>query len=209
MNRDGRNGRHPRQVARPGGIRQRICAEAARIMAEEGMRDFQTAKRKAAHRLSHSETRDWPSNGEIDEALRAYLDLFHGHRRIQTLERLRRIALQAMQALAAYEPRLVGPVLSGTVTAFSPIELHVIADQPEDIALLLQERRIPHDQQERQMRFGGDRQRPVPTFSFRADGAVVDICVFSREAMREPPLSPVDGQPMERAGLTAVERLVS
>ncbi len=177
-------------------------------MAEEGVSDFQTAKRKAAHRLGHPETRDWPTNREIESALREYLDLFHGARRLQTLARLRRIALEAMRALAAYDPRLVGPVLSGTVTPYSAIELHVAADQSEDIALLLLERRIPHDSFERQMRYGGDRQRAVPGFSFRADGTVVNIWVFTPEAMREPPLSPVDGRPMERAGLAAVERLL-
>jgi len=208
MNRHGRAARHPKHPARPGGIRQRICAEAARIMAAEGMRDFQTAKRKAAARLNHPETRDWPSNREIEEALRAYLDLFHGDQRLETLGQLRRIALEAMHALADHEPRLVGAVLSGTVTPYSPIELHVVADQSEDIALLLEERGIPHDQRERPMRFGGDRQRAVPTFSFRAGGTLVNICVFSPEAMREPPLSPVDGRPMERAGLAAVQRLV-
>lgn len=205
----GRIARHARTARAQDQVRYHICAEAARIMAEEGVRDYQTVKRKAAARLGHPETRDLPSNREIETALRQYLELFHGARRTQTLKSLRALALEAMRFLAAFDPRLAGAVLSGTVTPYSGIELHVAADSPEQIALLLHEHHIPCDQHERRLRFGGDRQLSVPTFSFRADDTVVEICVFGHEAMREPPLSPVDGKPMQRAGRAEVERLLA
>src|SRR3990167_6464188 len=97
-------------------LRQHIATDAARIMAEEGVRDFQTAKRKAAARLGLPETKHLPGNDEVDSALQEYLRLFHGGRLTQSVRRLRELAAEAMRFLSKFDPRLVGPVLSGTVT---------------------------------------------------------------------------------------------
>src|SRR3990167_7324300 len=97
-------------------LRRQIAAHAARIMAEEGVRDFHAAKRKAAARLGLPETKHLPGNDEVDAALQEHLRLFHGGRLNQSVRRLRELAAEAMRFLSKFDPRLVGPVLSGTVT---------------------------------------------------------------------------------------------
>lgn len=189
--------------------RQRVIFEAARIMAEEGVRDFQTAKRKAVERLDLVDNRYLPRNEEIQAALEERLRLFHGERLARDLRRLRTLALEAMRFLAPFEPRLVGPVLIGAVTPESEIQLHVTADTPEQVGLHLQEHRIPYEQGERRIRFGGDRHETLPTYRVIADGAAVELCVFDARAVREAPLSPIDGRPMRRAGLREVENLLT
>lgn len=188
--------------------RARIATEAARIMAEEGVRDFQMAKRKAIARLSLAEQRDLPTNEEIDAALTEHLQLFHGPRLARHARRLREIAAQAMSFLAAFEPRLVGPVLAGTVTPGAEIQLHVRADAPEQVGFFLQEHGIPYRLGERRVRFGGERYKNVSTYHFTADDVPVELCVFDPRAAREAPLSPVDGQPMRRANLREIEALL-
>ena len=190
-------------------LRQHICTEAARIMAEEGVTDFHAAKRKAAVRLNQPETHHLPSNQEVDTALNAYLRLFHADRVATARKELRQIAAEAMRFFSTYEPRLVGPVLSGNVTPFSEIQLHLSSDTPEEIAFLLQEHRIPHEAASRRIRFGGDRSEYRPAFRFLADSAPVELVVFTPEGGRETPLSPVDGKPMHRANLREVETLLS
>ena len=189
-------------------IRQRITVEAARIMSAEGVRDFQTAKRKAALRLNVANAKHLPSNEEIEVALREYLQLFHARRLSATLQRLRQLALEAMQFFRDFEPRLVGPVLSGTVTPESVIQLHVCADTPEEIGLLLSEHNIPHDEKDKRIRYGGERQENCPMYRFTVDACVIEVYVFRPQAMREAPLSPVDGRPMKRAGLRELEALI-
>ncbi len=178
-------------------------------MAEEGVTDFHAAKRKAANRLNQSETRYLPSNHEVDTALNAYLQLFHADRVSAALVELRRLAVEAMRFLASYEPRLVGAVLSGNVTPFSEIQLHLNAYTPEEIAFLLQEHHIPCEESSRRIRFGGERYEVHPTFRFLVDTTVVELIVFTPEGGREAPLSPVDGKPMHRANLREVEMLLS
>lgn len=190
-------------------MRQLICVEAARIMAEEGVKDFHAAKRKAASRLNQPETRDLPSNQEVEAALAAHLQLFHADRLPKALNDLRHRALEAMRFLAPFEPRLVGAVLSGNVTPYSEIQLHVSADTPEEIAFLLQEQHIPYDESSRRMRFGGERYETHPTYNFLADATAVELTVFTPEGAREAPLSPVDGKPMRRASMREVETLLA
>jgi hypothetical protein len=188
--------------------RQRTCHEAARIMAEEGVRDYHAAKRRAAGRLGLPEEKNLPSNQEVETALVEYLRLFQGNRVDARARHLRAMALEAMQFLARFEPRLVGSVLSGTVTSTSAVELHLTADTPEEVGFFLADHGIPHEQYDRRLRFGGDRVETAPAFRFTADGVTIELTVLTPTAVREPPLSPVDGRPMRRAGLREVERLV-
>jgi predicted nucleotidyltransferase len=188
-------------------IRQRISREAARIMAEEGVRDFHTAKRKAAERLNLPEARQLPSNQEIEQALTEHLQLFHARQLPQTLRHLRSLAVKAMQLLERFEPRLVGSLLSGNVTRFSEIQLHVTADTPEIVAFFLQEHGIPYEESSKRLRFGGDRSEMVPVYGFLAEDTAIEVSVFTPKTARESPLSPVDSRPMKRASLKEVEIL--
>jgi hypothetical protein len=188
--------------------RARIATEAARIMAEEGVRDFQMAKRKALARLDITERHNLPTNQEIDDALAERLQLFHATQVAENARRLREIATEAIRFLSAYEPKLVGSVLSGKVTDSSPIQLHVTADSPEDIGRFLQEHGVPFELGERRFRFGGERYKNVSTYRFTADGVAIELSVFNPRAARESPLSPIDGRPMQRASLRDVEALL-
>ncbi len=187
-------------------VRQRITQEAARIMAEEGVRDFHAAKRKAATRLSCHENRNLPSNLEIETALSGYLQLFHARDLPRTLHRLLGVALQAMQMLARFEPRLVGPLLNGVATPYSEILIQAFADDPLQVAVLLQEHGIPYEEASRRVRFGGDRQESIVLFRFVAGDTSIEIAVLPVQAAREAPLSPVDARPMKRANLKEVEQ---
>lgn len=194
-----RSGRSP--------ARQEITQEAARIMAEEGLQDFHAAKLKAAQRLNLP-PRDLPTNLEIDTAFGDYLRLFHPEREsIQA--RLIAVAIKAMQLLEQFHPRLVGPILTGNVTRFSDVCLHVVASAPEEIAFFLQDNNIPHEQGEKRLRFSGERFASFPTYRFSTDGTEIEIVAFSPETVREAPLSAVDGKPTKRATAKDTEALIN
>ena len=187
-------------------VRQKIIVEAARLIAEEGVRDYQSAKRKAAHRLSLPEDKNWPANSEIEAALKQHLELFH-HEWPQTVRALRENALEAMTLLRDFAPKLVGEVLSGTATRFSEVQLHLTAT-PEEMSLFLAGHDIPFDIEDRRLRYNGDRVAQVPVFRFVAGNTPFALYVLSPEAIRELPLSPIDGHPMHRAGAREVAALV-
>lgn len=198
-------GRHARN---DDALRRSIAQEAARIMAEDGVRDFAAAKRKAAARLNQNENHHLPSNREIEEALTEYLHLFHGRELPDALRAHLAVAVKAMHLLERFSPRLTGPLLNGLVTPFAEIPIHTFPDDPEQLAVWLHEHGIPFEESNRRLRFGGDRQQTVPGFRFVAGDTQIDVTAFPPEAAREAPLSPVDARPMRRANLKDVERLL-
>lgn len=189
-------------------MRQRIALEAARIMEESGVRDYQVAKRKAAERLGAPDTRNLPSNQEIEDAFMERQRLFHGDTQPARVQHLRTEALKAMEFFASFEPRLVGPVLQGTASDHSDVQLHLFAGTPEEVVIYLMDQNIPFEQGERRMRFGRDRYETFPVYRFVAGATVLDLTVFPVDGSRQAPCSPVDGRPMRRASVTQVQGLL-
>lgn len=188
--------------------RRRLALEAARLMSESGIRDYQLAKRKAADRLGVHDDKSLPRNSEIEEALREYQRLFLADSQPQLLRERREAAEQAMAFFERFEPRLVGAVLEGTADAHSAVCLHLFSDDPEAVPLFLREQRIPCEQRSRQLRL--DRQRSVDAavFVFSAAGTPIDITVLPRDALRQAPLDRVVERPMQRASLSGVRELL-
>src|ERR1017187_2644914 len=134
-----------RASSRKDNLRRAPAQEAARIMVQHGIHDFLTAKRKAAERLGVADASALPRNTEIVEALEQYQRLVDPGGHELTLEAQRRAALHAMRRLSQFEPRLVGPVLSGTATEHADIQLHLFADRPEYVVLKLIDRGVTHE----------------------------------------------------------------
>ena len=190
-------------------LRRALAQEAARIMAEQGIDDYRLAKRKAAERLGATDIAVLPKNTEIEEALADHQRLFESHTHSSTLQDIRRTALQAMRLLKRFEPRLVGPVLSGTASAHSEVNLHLFADGAESVSLHLLDNGIPHRVAERRLRYEPDRQVSYPVVRFVAGNRNIDAVVFPINGIRQSPSSPVDGRPMRRANTEELESLLS
>jgi predicted nucleotidyltransferase len=197
-----------RASPRKDNLRRALAQEAARIMAEHGIHDFLTAKRKAAERLGVMDASALPRNTEIEQALAEYQRLFDATGHEQTLHSQRRAALDAMHWLSAFEPRLVGSVLSGTATEHADIQLHVFADRPESVALQLIDRGVLHEVTERRVRLDAERTKAYPGVRFSVGARRIDATVFPLDGIRQSPVSPVDGKPMRRADAEELESLL-
>ncbi len=199
----------PQQLARKGELRLRIAVEAARLIAESGVRDYAFAKHKAAMRLGIVHDDVLPKNSEIDEALREHQRLFQAENRPALLRHLRETALEAMRFFAAFEPRLVGAVLEGTADQHSSVCLHLFSDDPDAPARFLDEQGIPHDQENRRVRLTRETYAEFPVLVFAAESVSIDLTVFPYDLLRQAPLDRIDEKPMRRATLSAVEQLLA
>jgi hypothetical protein len=198
----------PKRNLRSEQLRRALAQEAARIMSEQGIDDFLLAKRKAAERLNVSDASVLPKNIEIEAALAEHHRLFNAQHHDSTVANLRRTAIQAMRLLREFEPRLVGPVLAGTASAHSEINLHLFADSSETVAMKLLEQGIPHEIAERRLRYERDRIVAYPAFRFVAGQQPIDAVVFPIDGIRQSPASPVDGKPMRRGAVEDIEALL-
>ncbi len=188
-------------------LRSAVAQEAARLMAEHGIQDYLVAKRKAAERYGVVDGPLLPKNTEIEAALMSRQRLFDAVAHASSLQEQRRVALQAMQLLKQFEPRLVGAVLTGSATEYADIQLHLFADSAEAVCMHLMDRRFEYEVLERRVRLTPERQVPLPTVRFEMANETIEAFVFPREGIRQAPISPVDGRPMRRAGMQEVSEL--
>jgi len=189
--------------------RHRLAHEAARLMAEGGIRDYHQAKLKAAARLDIHDDASLPRNAEIEHALREYQRLFAGADHGQQLHQRRQAALRAMEFLHEFAPRLCGPVLDGTADANSPVQLQVHSDDPDALQRFLDEHGIPAESRSRRLRLDRERALDAPVWLFSAEELSFDIAVLPYDALRQPPLSPIDEKPMRRASLAQLRELLA
>jgi hypothetical protein len=188
-------------------MRARIAAAAARIMAEDGIDDFALAKRKAARQLGAPETEALPRNDEIEEELRAYRSLYQPEEHSQRIAELRRVALDAMQALERFNPYLTGPVLKGTAGPYAEIELQLFPESAKEVELFLLERRIAYATHEGR-RFSGGRAHAMSVFSLTWQEAPLKLSVFDPRDERLALKTSQAGRVMDRAGIAEVGALL-
>ena len=188
--------------------RQMLAQEAARIIVNHGVRDYRLAKTKAAERLGFTTRASLPGNAEIERAVSEHLALFGRESHADFLLGMRRIALSAMDLLETFAPRLVGPVLHGTADTNSAVNLHVFADSPEAVAFALSDLGLSYRPYERRLKSRRDQVELFAGFEFRHEQASVEATVFPVDGIRQAPISPINGKPMQRADRRAVEALL-
>jgi hypothetical protein len=102
----------------------------------------------------------------------------------------------------------VGPVLSGTATEHSEVQLHLFAERAESVTLKLLDEGVPHEVTERRVKLNAERIRPFPGVRFEMQDQPIEATVFPTDGIRQAPVSPVDGRPMRRASALEVEALL-
>ncbi|GAB2613704.1 hypothetical protein [Novilysobacter erysipheiresistens] len=188
--------------------RHRLAHEAARLIAEGGLRDYHQAKLKAAQRLGILDDASLPRNREIEDALREYQRLFQPDS-IDALRSRREAALRALEFFQPFDPRLVGPVLEGTADAHSPVALQVYSDDADAVARFLEQHGIPAEAGGRRLRLDRERSGDFPVWLFGAEGLAFDITVLPRMQLRQAPLSMIDEKPMARASAAQLRQLLA
>ncbi len=141
----------PRQksvTGSPTQLRRSIASVAARLMAEGGMSDYGSAKRKAARQLGAGDGDALPSNDEVEIELRAYQAIFQDDEHPERLYEMRTHALAAMNLLADFHPQLTGAVLDGTAGRYAPIEIDLFADSSKDVEIFMLSRGISYSSTE-------------------------------------------------------------
>ena len=189
--------------------RQHLAFEAARLMAEGGIRDYHQAKLKAAQRLGIHDDASLPRNREIEDALREYQRLFLGSDQAAEVRRRREAAQRALEFFREFEPRLVGPVLDGTADANSAVALHLHSDDTDAVPRHFEEHGVPALARSRHLRLDREREGDFPVWLFSAEDLSFDVTVLPADVLRQAPLSGIDEKPMRRASASQLRELLA
>jgi hypothetical protein len=200
---------HEHALTRTRERRHRLAHEAARLMAEGGIRDYHQAKLKAADRLGIHDDASLPRNREIEDALREYQRLFAGEGHAAGLRARREAALRALEFFAPFDARLVGSVLDGTADGNTPVALHLHAEDPDAVPRFLDEAGIPAEPRTRRLRLDPQRVLDAPVWLFSAEDFTFDLTVLPAPVLRQAPLSGIDEKPMRRASASQLRAILA
>jgi hypothetical protein len=193
-------------------IRELIASEAARLMYQDGVREYRDAKRKAAKRFGPEKTLSLgshlPTNAEIHEELAKLITSQEEDRLPQRLLSLRLTALSYLELFGAFSPYLVGSVLSGIVTERSDIDIHLFADSTEEVEDLLTQRGMAFETETVPIRKGGVIKEYTHIYLEDA-GTVIECSLYPVEERRNRTVSSITGKPMERAGAARLKKIIA
>lgn len=117
-------------------LKKRVAREAALLLYTSQEKEYKQAKKRAAENLG---ARTLPSNLEVARELDAIAEEMEGNSRQERLIQMRREALQIMQILEDFNPRLIGSVWRGTINKNSDIDIVAFASAPNAVLAKLQE----------------------------------------------------------------------
>jgi hypothetical protein len=189
-------------------LRARIAAIAARLIAQDGA-DYDTAKRKAARQVlgnARIQSGHLPDDAQVEEEVRQYQAIFLGGRQHQRVERLRKVALEVMDALARFHPYLTGNVLSGTAGDYDDIHLQLFAESAKEIEIYLLNQNVNFEITE-SPHFKGGNHDPVETLSFLWRNEGVHVQLYEMNDLRGALKPRADGR-LLRADAAALRALM-
>ncbi len=140
-------------------LRRQIAWEAARLMFDRRESEYYRAKMKAARQICKGWVKpaDLPSNAEIRDEVQHLSRMFDGDMEVaDKLREMRVAALQLMELLRDYRPRLIGSVLTGHIRRGSDIDLHLFADNLAAVTGVLDQHHYRYDTQRKEITKHGE-----------------------------------------------------
>jgi hypothetical protein len=193
---------------RDSNLRRHLAYLAARLMAEDGVADYATAKIKAARQSGLADANLLPDNSEIEAALREYQGLYQKDEHPAHLRRLREVAVKVMREFDGFRPALVGSVLSGTAGQHSDVNLQLFTDDAKALTMFLVNGRYHFEEGSRRIR-RGERLDEVPQITLEVEDVTVTLTVLDRDDERTGARPRAVDEPPQRARLAEVEALLA
>ncbi len=164
--------------------RIRIAQLSARLIVEEGINNYAEAKRKASERLGLDWRKNLPDDASVTAALLEYHRIFRFQRQSEFIRRLRQTALEAMEFLEPFSPRLVGTVLDGTAGEHNPILLHLYPDTPEEVIWKLIDATIHFDEAPDLSVREHEKRLEIPVLVFSWNGQPIEARLYPPQSRK-------------------------
>ena len=185
-----------------------LASAAAHLIVEEGM-EYGPAKRRAAKVIGKHSVRpvDLPSNDEIEDEVRAYIELFCADTQPAELKAMREVAILWMERLQAFRPHLTGAVWRGTATRLNSVHLQLFCDDSKEAELALIDKRVDYDVGS----LDGPRGKPIDVLTVSSmsaelgESVTVHLTILDHDDLRGALKPDARGQ-SERGDLTALRR---
>ena len=122
------------------------------------------------------------------------------------LFRMRLKALELMELLSSFSPRLIGSVSSGKIKGNSDIDLHVFCDHIETLTIFLADQEIRFEQNE--VLIMKNNKPRVYQHIYLKNEFDIELSVYPETELRVTSRSSTDGKPIVRLTKAKLERLI-
>ena len=165
-------------------LRNRVTREAALLLYTSQEKEYKQAKKRASETLG---ARVLPSNREVAEELDRIAEEREGASRKELLLRMRREAHKIMEALEAFNPRLVGSVWRGTARQNSDIDIVTFAQDPDQVLKHLQRHNFEAESSEwRSVTKEGRKESSFHIHVLLSSGDEAEVVVRSLDYLGKP-----------------------
>lgn len=181
--------------------RSRIATTAARLMAEDGISNAFTAKRKAVLSLGLPENVALPDDAEVETELRLYQRLYQDEEQTERIAYLRQKAVDFMAIVQAFNPYLTGSVLDGTAGRYAEIDIQLFTDSAKDVEIFLLNQKIDYQHSTPRS------ERAEAVLTVHDDDTDINLVVYPANDERVT-FKTRDGRPRAHARIAAVRKLL-
>ena len=187
-------------------IKALMIQECAKLMYFEGVSQYYDAKKIAAKRICQNKNQYFPSNGEISDAVYQLSLQDHKFRRAEVLFRMRMRALEMMDLLNCFSPRLIGSVSTGKIKRGSDIDLHVFCDDIEILTTFLSDEKVIFEQNE--VLIMKNNKPKLYQHIYIENEFNIELSVYPLNELRVTSRSSTDGKPIVRVSKSKLEKIV-
>ncbi|MFA7479240.1 MAG: HD domain-containing protein [Vulcanimicrobiota bacterium] len=203
-----KNRSHPRRQRRfaiHAPVRHAVAVEAARLLYHREYKEYFQAKREAARRQG---CKVLPTNHEIHHQLLLLAEVSEGSQRTVRLQGMRRAALEVMEALAEFKPRLIGSVWTGHIRRGSDIDINVYAPDPEVVLWSLEKQNFFGQVEHVQAKQDGRVTEFIHVHLHHPRGHEVEITIYPPEQYLVHPTCSITGGPIARGSTAELRQLL-
>ncbi len=157
-----------------------IANLAARMIMEEGVKDYFFAKKKAARSLGFNEEVNLPTNMQIDKAIEEFHKIFNQDIGNDFLEHFKTQALNVMDMFKNFRPHLMNKLSEGIIPKFPEIKINLFADNLKDIEYILLNSEITYEFSETKTnkKVGKNSIKSVPTIYLDSHPIPTEVKVY-------------------------------
>ena len=186
--------------------RERVAEKAARLIVDGVENEYLDAKDRAIMMLGLDDTNHRPTNRKIRDYISLLTKEELGSEEVnRRLKEMRLIALDLMQILDDFDPFLIGSVLSGQIRTTSDIDLHAFSDDQCEIMQNLEDQGYEDVEEE----LIENQKGRFIHLKWKEKIYPVEITVYPWSWRDIVPISSITGQPMKRADVLEVKRLLA
>lgn len=188
-------------------LRTLLIQKTARLMYEEGVSQYLDAKKIASKRLFGKQLKNLPSNGEISDELYRISQFQRATEHDEQLYFMRSRAIEVMQELQPFSPRLIGSVSTGRIREGSDIDIHIFTDDIAEFSNYLDSLNWHYELKQVTIQQRGkliEYKHIYLQFDYP-----VELSVYPKNEIRFHSRSSTDGKTINRLSMSKVKQLIN